>query len=219
MWKNIVQQCWTQVTIWHMHIACWIPKAWNTHSEYVILAAFPLQQWCKNASQYHIIRTLTILLNLHSYAVYFYVECKYTYIYIFPLPSMVRQPLMGQGFLSVKVSQSVTHTTFGTTPLDKWSAQRRDFCLTTHNTHKRQASMPPAAFRPHTWDHTATGIGTECKYDVHEQIILINENKHKKYKPTHIKFCLLKYQLKLINMHSDTTFYCVKYTFHNTQII
>jgi hypothetical protein len=29
-----------------MRIACWIPKATNTHSEYVIvLLAFPLQQW------------------------------------------------------------------------------------------------------------------------------------------------------------------------------
>jgi hypothetical protein len=30
---------------WCMLIACWIPKATNTHSEYVILIAFPLQQW------------------------------------------------------------------------------------------------------------------------------------------------------------------------------
>jgi len=28
-----------------MRIACWIPKATNTHSEWVILIAFPLQQW------------------------------------------------------------------------------------------------------------------------------------------------------------------------------
>ena len=28
-----------------MRIACWIPKATNTHSQYVILIAFPLQQW------------------------------------------------------------------------------------------------------------------------------------------------------------------------------
>jgi len=27
-----------------MRIACWIPKATDTHSEYVILSAFPLQQ-------------------------------------------------------------------------------------------------------------------------------------------------------------------------------
>jgi len=32
------------MTIWHMHIACWIPRATNTHSGYVILIAFPLQQ-------------------------------------------------------------------------------------------------------------------------------------------------------------------------------
>ena len=28
-----------------MRIACWIPKATNTHPEYVILNDFPLQQW------------------------------------------------------------------------------------------------------------------------------------------------------------------------------
>jgi len=33
------------MTIWRMRIACWIPKASNTHSQYVILIAFPLQQW------------------------------------------------------------------------------------------------------------------------------------------------------------------------------
>ena len=33
-----------QITTWRMRIASWIPKATNTHSEYVILIAFPLQQ-------------------------------------------------------------------------------------------------------------------------------------------------------------------------------
>jgi hypothetical protein len=33
------------MTIWRMRIACWVPKATNTHSQYVILIAFPLQQW------------------------------------------------------------------------------------------------------------------------------------------------------------------------------
>jgi len=33
------------MTIWRKRIACWIPKAKNTHSEYVIRFAFPLQQW------------------------------------------------------------------------------------------------------------------------------------------------------------------------------
>jgi hypothetical protein len=34
-----------------MCLACWITKATNTHSEYVILTAFPRQQWlCEHAS-------------------------------------------------------------------------------------------------------------------------------------------------------------------------
>jgi hypothetical protein len=45
MWKNMVQPCRTQMAIWRVRITCWIPKATNTHSEYVILIAFPLQQW------------------------------------------------------------------------------------------------------------------------------------------------------------------------------
>jgi hypothetical protein len=45
MWNNIVQLGRSQLITWRMRIACWIPKATNTHSEYVILIAFPLQQW------------------------------------------------------------------------------------------------------------------------------------------------------------------------------
>jgi hypothetical protein len=40
------------------------------------------------------------------------------------------------------------HTTLGRTPLDEYSARRRDLYLTTHNTHKRQTSMPLARFEP-----------------------------------------------------------------------
>jgi len=37
-------------TIQHIQIASWITKATNTHSEYVTLIAFPLQQWlCERA--------------------------------------------------------------------------------------------------------------------------------------------------------------------------
>ena len=39
-------------------------------------------------------------------------------------------------------------TTVGRTPLDEWSDRRRDLYLTTHNTHSRQTSMPPAGFEP-----------------------------------------------------------------------
>jgi hypothetical protein len=44
MWKNIVQLGRPQTKIWDTHIVYWIPMATNTHSQYVILIAFPLQQ-------------------------------------------------------------------------------------------------------------------------------------------------------------------------------
>jgi hypothetical protein len=45
MWNNTVERDKPQMTIWRMRIACWITKATNTHSEYVIFIAFTLQQW------------------------------------------------------------------------------------------------------------------------------------------------------------------------------
>jgi len=59
--------------------------------------------------------------------------------------------------------------TVGRTPLDGWSARRRDLYMTAHNTHNRKTSMLAAGFepvtpgseRPQTYalDRTATGIG------------------------------------------------------------
>jgi hypothetical protein len=63
------------------------------------------------------------------------------------------------------------HTTIGRTPLDEWSARRRNRCLTTHNTYNRQISMPPVGFepkisadeRPQTYalDRETTGTGID----------------------------------------------------------
>ena len=63
------------------------------------------------------------------------------------------------------------HNTVGRTSLDEGSARRRDLYLTTHNTHNRQTSMPPAGFepaipasdRPQTLalDRSATGIDSD----------------------------------------------------------
>ena len=43
MCKSTVELDRPQMTIRRVHIACWIPEATHTHSEYVILIAFPLQ--------------------------------------------------------------------------------------------------------------------------------------------------------------------------------
>ena len=47
MWKNIAEPYQSQMTIWRMCVACWIPKATNTRSQYVTLIAFPMQQWLR----------------------------------------------------------------------------------------------------------------------------------------------------------------------------
>ena len=49
-WENIVERDRPQMTIWRMRNSCRIPKATNTHSEYVILITFPLQQWWQERS-------------------------------------------------------------------------------------------------------------------------------------------------------------------------
>ena len=45
IWKSMLHPDRPQMTVWHMRISCWVPKATNTHSDYVTLTAFPLQQW------------------------------------------------------------------------------------------------------------------------------------------------------------------------------
>jgi len=45
MWKNVVEQFGPQMAIQRMPIVCWIPKAKNTRSKYVIHIAFRLEQW------------------------------------------------------------------------------------------------------------------------------------------------------------------------------
>jgi len=45
MGKNTVERGRPQMEIWRMRIACWMPKATNTHWACVLLTALPLQQW------------------------------------------------------------------------------------------------------------------------------------------------------------------------------
>jgi hypothetical protein len=57
------------------------------------------------------------------------------------------QPNAGYGLLIHEVSRSHTTTHHSRrTPLDDWTARRRHLYLTTHNSYKRQTSMPPLGF-------------------------------------------------------------------------
>jgi len=65
MWKNVVEQSRPQMTIRQVRFACWVPKATNTHIEYVICIAFPQQQWLHNAPRYYVTHTLLNLSVLY----------------------------------------------------------------------------------------------------------------------------------------------------------
>ena len=70
MWKNIVEPNSSQMTMWHMCIVCWIPKATNTHSDYITHAAFSLQQWLDKC-------TLALCcLYIACVADYHYLKCR-----------------------------------------------------------------------------------------------------------------------------------------------
>ena len=67
MWKNTVEPERSQMTIWRMRIPCRITEFTNTHSEYVIPIALPLQQQFTNASQCNVVRTLSVLFMSSYY--------------------------------------------------------------------------------------------------------------------------------------------------------
>ena len=46
--------------------ACCMPKAKNTHSQYVILMAIPLQHGCTNTPQYYVIYIYTLPVSLRN---------------------------------------------------------------------------------------------------------------------------------------------------------
>jgi hypothetical protein len=57
MRKNTLEPDRPQMTMWCICNARWMPKAINTHSEYVTVIAFPLQQWlheCTSMSHLYI---------------------------------------------------------------------------------------------------------------------------------------------------------------------
>ena len=85
---------------------------------------------------------------------------------------MAHQPLEGRRLPIIEVSRSHSDTdihTLGKTPLYERSPRHRDLYLTTHNTNKRQTSMPQAGFEQavpvsertetHAIDCAATGTG------------------------------------------------------------
>ena len=57
-------------------------------------------------------------------------------------------PKRGMASSFLRFLDHTQHDAVGRTSLYEWSFRRTDLYLTTHNTHNRQTSMPPAVFEP-----------------------------------------------------------------------
>ena len=66
------------------------------------------------------------------------VTCLVFCLFVFWFDSL--QWAMASSFMKFR-DHTQRRTMVGRTPLDEWSARRRDLYLTTHNTHNRQTSM------------------------------------------------------------------------------
>jgi hypothetical protein len=90
--------------------------------------------------------------------------------------------VMASSFLRF-LDHTQRRSTVARTPLDEWSARRRDLYLTIYNNHNRQTSMPPVEFeptisggkRPQTYalDRAATATGTELRFMQYKHQITI----------------------------------------------
>jgi hypothetical protein len=76
MWRIIVERNSLQMTVWYMLIACWILKSTNTHSEYVIRIAFPLQQYLHERAWLLRYRCIACLVDLF---------CNWVQLYLLPI--------------------------------------------------------------------------------------------------------------------------------------
>ena len=139
---------------------------------------------CSDSYMYHLLRHLKAL---HYANVILYVSIWSLKFLFFP---MALQPFFGPGPPHYRgFAFTFRHATLGRIPLEEWSARRRDLYLTTHNTHKRQTSMPAAGFEcaiqasERLQTCAATGIGwfsqyrtTISLYNFHRMAFIMEHN-------------------------------------------
>ena len=98
MWKNIVERGRPQITIQRIRIAFWIHNVTNTHSEYVILIASPLQQWWHE-------RALIVRLYVLACLVIFFLvppsNCRSTSSHVFDNRVSHNRPVIGGYFMAI----------------------------------------------------------------------------------------------------------------------
>ena len=104
---------------------------------------------------------ITDIQRLHY--VYILNTCGLQFVRPWIVPSMSKTIFFGHKSPQWAMASSFTRfldhtqrrTTVGRTPLDEWSARRRDLYLTTRNTHNRQTCMSPGGIRTHSLSRRA----------------------------------------------------------------
>ena len=105
--------------------------------------------------------SLSLLLRMycHSFNCHLYLQLPLNYAPIYNTNYFfLRGATVVPHFQGFTIT--LRHTTVGRAPLDEWSARRRGIYLWTHNTHKRQTSMPPEGLEPEVFQHATSRWGT-----------------------------------------------------------
>ena len=102
---------------------------------------------------YYLVNPLNAELNPICYLLALLGAHHFLHVSRIRVESLTLRQLMSYKYMEHLFLMFLDHTqwrsTVGRTPLDEWSARRRDLYLTTHDTHNRQISMPPGGIRTH----------------------------------------------------------------------
>jgi hypothetical protein len=143
---------------------------WSRWSNNVIKNLKHRWRYCIVVAGVYGMRNVIVSFGLLSYVLW---NVYSNWIFYFLLWRYDPTRVMTSSFLRF-LGYTQKRTTVGRTPLDEWSARRRELYLSTHNNHNRQISMPPVGFEPrisagkrqqtYALDRAATGTGIQTEY-------------------------------------------------------
>ena len=135
------------------------------------------------------VRAWWLRFNWNNVIRYRYSKSKYRFVYVvFRINEVSRQPAIHRAEQFFPMAQQYSRAglphcrgftialkrdTLGRSPLDEWSARRRDFYLIIHNMHERQTSKLPVEFEPAiTQTHASDCVDTGCGRTIFTRTII-----------------------------------------------
>ena len=115
----------------------------TTHSGYVTITVFPLQQRLHGSASMLRYTYTACLVYLFLRRLFLATRDSTMFFFWRDSPQWARASLFTRFLDHTKL-----RITVGRIPLDERSGRRRDLYLTTHNTHSILTSMPPVVFEP-----------------------------------------------------------------------